>query len=152
MATLHSYHYNAPFGGFGGPKFVTPKVPYPDRAPDYETKEFMPSNIAAIYRLCGDTYENHVNPKYAKEHGFDGPFVMGLCTYGFATRMVIQQLFPYQPERVTYIYGQIRSVCYPGCDVRVQTWKSDEEGTVYFKLLDDKDRPLLTNCILKYKA
>ena len=90
VATLHSYHYNKPFGGFGGPKFVTPKVQYPERKPDYETTEFMVGNIAAIYRLCGDTYENHIDPNYAKKHNFERPFTMGLCTYGFATRMAIQ--------------------------------------------------------------
>ena len=152
IATLHSYHYNKPFGGFGGETFVPPKMPYPDRKPDYETTEFMAENIAAIYRLCGDTYENHIDPKCAKAHGFDGPFTMGLCTYGFATRMAIQQVMPYQPERVTYLYAQIRNVCYPGCNVTMQTWKAEEEGTLYFKLLDDKGRLLLTNGIMKYKV
>ena len=150
VATLHSYHYNKPFGGFGGPKFVSPKVAYPDREPDWQTTEFMVGNIAAIYRLCGDTYENHIDPNYAKKHGFDGPFTMGLCTYGFATRMIIQQVFPYQPERVKKIYAQIRNVCYPGCDVTLQTWKL-EKGKLGFKFLDNKGRLLLTNGILEYE-
>ena len=152
VSELHSYHYNKAFGGFGGDKFTTPHVAYPDREPDYETTEFMVENLAAIYRLTGDTYNVHVDEDVAAAYGYPKPFMMGLCTYGFAVRMVIQQLFPYEPERVNYIYGQIRNVCYPGGDVTVKTWKADdEENTVYFKMFDKDDRLLLGNCILKYK-
>lgn len=150
VAELHSYHYNAAFGGFGGEKFAPPKLAYPDRAPDYETTEFMVENLAAIYRLAGDTYKNHVDPEAAKSKGFKKPFMMGLCTYGFATRMIIQQVIPYQPEKVTHIYAQIRNVCYPGCNVTVKSWEV-EKGTIYFQMLDEEGRLLLNNGILEYK-
>ena len=41
ISTIHSYHWHKALGGFGGPRFDSQKVEYPDRAPDYETKEFM---------------------------------------------------------------------------------------------------------------
>lgn len=148
-ATLHSYHFNDAFGGFGGEPFKPLKLAYPDRAPDYETTEHMAENQAAIYRLCGDTYKNHIDTAYTTSRGYERPFMMGLCTYGFATRMIIQQLFPYQPERVTHISAQIRSLCYPDHDVTAQTWLI-EPGKVYFKLLDDQGRLLLGNGLLEY--
>lgn len=151
VSTLHSYHYNAAFGGFGGDPFVSPKLPYPDREPDYEVTEFMAENLAAIYRLTGDTYRNHVDPYYAKKAGFKKPFMMGLCTYGFAVRMAIQKIMPYEPERVTHVYAQIRNVCYPGGDVTLKIWKM-EEGKLFFKLIDSEGRLLLGNGLLEYKT
>lgn len=151
IATLHSYHFNNAFGGFGGEPFKSLKLPYPDREPDYETKEFLPENLACIYRLCGDTYKVHVDLDYAKECGYENTFMMGLCTYGFAVRCIIQQVMPYEPERVKHISAQIRNLCFPGCDVRIQTWKA-EEGTLYFKMLDDQDRVLLNNGLLEYEG
>ncbi len=150
IATLHSYHCNFAFGGFGGPKFTSPKVEYPNREPDYVTAEFMAENIAAIYRLTGDTYPVHIEQELAESYGYPKPFIMGLCTYGFATRMAIQQVIPYQPERVKHIYMQIRNVCYPGRHVTLKTWKV-EEGKLYFRLFDEEERVLLNNCILEYE-
>lgn len=150
VAELHSYHVNFAFGGFGGPKFTSPKLAYPDREPDYETTEFMVENIAAIYRLTGDTYNVHIEQEVAESYGYPKPFIMGMCTYGFGVRMVIQQVIPYQPERVRHIYAQIRNVCYPGRNVTVKTWKI-EEGTVYYQMFDEEGRLLLGNCILEYE-
>lgn len=151
ISTLHSYHYNAAFGGFGGEPFKPEKLQYPDRKPDYETTEFMVENLAAIYRLTGDTYKVHVDTEYAKDRGYDKPFMMGLCTYGFAVRMIVQQVIPYEPERVEHIYAQIRNVCFPGQNMTVQTWKI-EEGKLYFKMVDEDGRLLLGNGILEYKV
>ncbi len=151
VATLHSYHYNDAFGGFGGEPFQALKLSYPDRKPDYETTEFMVENIAAIYRLCGDTYNVHVDTAYAQSCGYEKTFIMGLCTYGFATRILIQQVMPYQPERVKHISAQIRSLCFPGQDVTVQTWKA-EEGTLYFKMTDSDGRLLLGNGLMEYEV
>jgi hypothetical protein len=65
--------------------------------------------------------------------------------------MVIQQVIPYQPERVTHIYAQIRNVCNPGRNVTVQSWKA-EEGKVFFNLIDSEGRVLLTNCLFEYSV
>lgn len=151
VATLHSYHFNDAFGGFGGPKFAPLKLAYPDRAPDYEVTEFMVENLACIYRLCGDTYNVHVDMDYAQSCGYERTFMMGLCTYGFGTRMLIQQVIPYQPERVKHVSAQIRSLCYPGQNVTLQAWEP-EKGTLYFKLLDEKGRLLLGNGLLEYEV
>ena len=151
VAAIHSFHYNEAFGGFGGDKFITPKVQFPEREPDYTATEFMVENIAAIYRLCGDTYKNHLDYDFAcGEQGYRMPYTMGMCTLGFAVRMVFQQLFPYQPERVTRVYTQIRNVCFPGQNVTVQIWK-DGPGRVIFKFSDADNRLLLSNSILEYK-
>lgn len=150
ICTLHSYHYHAAFGGFGGPKFSAPKAVYPDRQPDYEVTEFMPDNLAVLYRLTGDTNDVHIDSSYAAQYGYKMPFMQGLCTYGFASRMAIQALIPYQPERVTHIYAQMRSVCYPGQNLTLQTWKT-EKGKAIFNLTDEEGSLILGNGIFEYQ-
>lgn len=150
VCTLHSYHYHAAFGGFGGPEFKSPKVVFPDRDADYEVTEFMPDNLAVLYRLTGDTNDVHVDPKYAEQYGYKMPFMQGLCTYGFAARMAIQAVIPFRPEKVKHIYAQMRSVCYPGQNMTLQAWK-EEEGKLIFKLTDADGRLILGNGIFEYE-
>lgn len=150
IAELHSYHLNSAFGGFGGPAFHAPKVAFPDRKPDVEKTEYMIPEIAAFYRLVGDTYRVHVDFDYAKSCGYEAPFNMGMCTYGYGMRMIAHELIPYEPERITYLYAQIRSLCFPGQNVTAQGWEV-EPGVVYWKLLDQNGKVLIGNGILKYK-
>lgn len=150
ICTLHSYHYHAAFGGFGGPKFTSPKVSFPDREADYTVTEFMPDNLAVLYRLTGDTNDVHIDPEVSGSYGYKMPFMQGLCTYGFTTRMLIQAAIPYQPEKVKHIYAQMRSVCYPGQNMTMQAWK-DGEGRLIFKLTDEEGRLILGNGIFEYE-
>ena len=150
ISTLHSYHYHAAFGGYGGKKFDSRKITYPDRKPDYEVTEYMPENLACLYRLSGDTYEVHVNQELAESYGYEKPFLQGLCTYGFATRMAIQSAIPYEPERVTKVYAQMRNVCFPGRNVTFKGWEL-EKGKIVFQLSDEQGRLLLGNGIFEYR-
>ena len=151
LSTLHSYHFHNAFGGFGGQSFSPCKISYPDRAPDYSVAEHMPDNISVLYRLSGDTYNVHIDPEVSGAYGYKAPFNQGLCTYGYAVRMIIQQLFPYEPERVKRIYAQMRNVCYPGQNVVLQIWSIDE-GRVVFKLLGEENVLLLGNGILEFQC
>ena len=151
LATLHSYHYHSAFGGFGGPAFKSPKQPYPDRPADIEVTEYMPDNLAVLYRLTGDTNRVHIDPKMAEDFGYKMPFMQGLCTYGFVTRMLIQAVMPYEPERVKHVYAQMRAVCYPGQNMKLQAWKL-EEGKIIFQLKDEEDRLILGNGLFEYQA
>lgn len=150
ICTLHSYHYHSAFGGFGGPKFVSPKQAFPDRAPDLELTEYMKDDLAVLYRLTGDTNDVHIDPAFAERFGYEMPFMQGLCTFGFVTRMLIQAVMPFAPERVTHVYAQMRSVCYPGQDMKLKAWKA-EEGKLIFNLEDSKGRLILGNGVFEYK-
>lgn len=149
LCTIHSYHYHSAFGGFGGPKFVSEKQPFPDREPDYCVTEYMWDNLAVLYRLTGDTNDVHIDPAFAERFHYEKPFMQGLCTFGFASRMLIQAAIPFQPERVKHVYAQMRSVCFPGQDMKLSAWKLDE-GKLIFKLEDSKDRLILGNGLLEY--
>lgn len=122
-------------GGFGGIKPPKNEVEIPDRAPDYTVEDSMSPVQNLLYRLTGDTNPGHVDHDTAREAGFRGPIMQGLCSFGFAARMVLQQIIPYEPERVKRVAAQMRSVCYPGTKLRADLWGIGE-GKVYFRLID----------------
>lgn len=152
ICTLKGTHWHKAFGNFGGEKYVSPKAPVPDRDPDYDVTEYLAENQAILYRLTGDTYQVHVDPAVGKKRGYDKPFMQGLGTLGFAVRMAIQAIIPYQPERVTRIYAQMRKVCVPGQPVRLMAWQVGE-GKVHFMLTNGESGDvLLGNGIFEYKG
>ena len=151
VCSLKSTHFHGAFAGFGGEPYHSPSMPFPDREPDIISTDHIAENQAVLYRLLGDTYNTHIDPSIAQGYGYKGPFMQGLCTYGFACRMLIQSLFPYEPERMTHMYAQMRSICYPGSDISLKIWKDrDCEGKAYFKLFDADGKQLLGNGLFEY--
>lgn len=131
-------------------KFESPKVVFPEKNPDFTVTEFMADNLAVLYRLTGDTNEVHIDPEVSGGYGYKMPFMQGLCTYGFAARMLIQAAIPYQPERVRHIYAQMRSVCYPGQKLTLLAWNT-EPGRIIYKLIDENGSLILGNGIFEYE-
>lgn len=81
-------------------------------------------NAPLLYRLTGDTYYLHVDPEFAGKFGFQRPIVHGLCSLGYACRMLIGMFFPGEPERMVSLENQFRNVAMPGDSFRVQAWKT----------------------------
>lgn len=125
-------------GGFGGEKVPHSSVKIPERDPDYVLKDYYPLNTPLLYRLTGDTYPLHADPEFAKKAGFDRPIVHGLCSLGYACRMMINLLFPGEPERMTSIENQFRSIAMPGDFFTLQVW-NDGLGQVIFRMVKDAD-------------
>ncbi|KEP59802.1 UNVERIFIED_CONTAM: MaoC family domain-containing protein [Hammondia hammondi] len=88
-----------------------------------------PENLALLYRLSGDTNPLHVDRQMAAMGGFKRPILHGLCTFGIATRVIIQSVLANQPERVAAVSGRFSAAVTPGDELRVQMWISAEEGT-----------------------
>jgi hypothetical protein len=146
ICTARSTHAVFAFGGFDGERLPSKTLNYPERVPDYVSIDHISDIQAILYRLLGDTYDVHINTELAKSYGYEGPFLQGLCTYGFACRMGIQAVIPGEPERLTRIYAQMRSICYPGQDVKFVGWNM--EGKVYFRLLNaEGKRSLITGSL-----
>ncbi|MCC8025028.1 MAG: hypothetical protein LIP16_06965 [Clostridium sp.] len=150
VATVRSQHMIAAFGNNGRPKYVSNKMDYPDRTPDFECEDLIADNLAVLYRLTGDTYTTHIDPEVGKSYGYKGAFMQGLCSIGFAARLAIQKFIPNQPERVTHIASQLRSVTFPNTRVKFQAWKI-EEGRIIYKMFGDNGKAIVDNCLLEYK-
>ncbi len=125
-------------GGFGGPKVPHSTVVIPEREPDMTAKGCYPQNAPLLYRLTGDTYPLHADPAFAKKCGFDRPIVHGLCSLGYACRMMEKLLVPGEPERIRSIENQFRSVAMPGDAFTLQVWKT-APGEALFRMVKDSD-------------
>lgn len=135
VCTNYSTTFFHEAGGFGGPPMPRSSVTIPDRAPDYEEDDYISPVQNALYRLTGDTNLVHIDPEYARKMGFKTAFMQGLCSFGFACRMSVGALIPGQPERMTRMAAQMRTVLYPGTPVRLQLWKSGV-GAACFRFLN----------------
>ena len=123
-------------GGFGGRPLPTSQVRIPERRPEYRVHDYISPVQNILYRLTGDTNLVHIDPDYAREQGFSGPFMHGLCSFGFACRMAVQRLFPGRPERVRRIRAQMRSVLHMDTPITLELWEAAVDQA-YFRLIDE---------------
>lgn len=140
-------------GGFGGPPAPKSKIEYPGREPDYIVDSEVSRVQNALYRLTGDTNLEHVDMEVLQKGGIknDRLFMQGLASFGFACRMMIEAILPGEPERMTRMAVQMRSVCYLGIPVQIRAWKTDEHKAV-FKYIDmNTGKAILDNCIFEWQ-
>lgn len=76
------------FGGQRGPSTEGVNEP-PAREPDHAVRDHVLPQQGAIYRLSGDLNPMHIDPEFARNFGFDAPFLHGLCTYGIVGRAIL---------------------------------------------------------------
>lgn len=125
-------------GGFGGPAVPHSTIRIPEREPDCVCRDSYPVNAPLLYRLTGDTYPLHADPEFAVKCGFEKPIVHGLCSLGYACRMMVEALFPGEPERMVSIENQFRSVAMPGESFTLQLW-NEKPGETLFRMVKDAD-------------
>jgi acyl dehydratase len=111
------------FGGDPGPK-AEKIVPPEGTEPDFSISEKVAENQAAIYRLSGDLNPLHLDSEAAKRGGFDQPILHGLCTYGFATRAIVNELLGGDVARLKKFSARFSDVVYPGDTLTTRGWKS----------------------------
>ncbi|MDZ4186409.1 MAG: MaoC/PaaZ C-terminal domain-containing protein, partial [Desulfuromonadales bacterium] len=87
-------------GNFGGPDAPPSQVEIPARAPDFAVEAQPSVDQPLLYRLSGDVFPLHVDPDFAQMAGFAKPIMHGLCTHGYACRILMAKLVPGRPELV----------------------------------------------------
>ncbi len=114
-------------GGFGGdPGPRTEALDPPSGVkPDFSLSYKVAENQAVLYRLSGDLNPLHLDPAAAKRGGFDRPILHGLCTYGFATRAIVNGLLNGDVTRLKAFKARFSDVVYPGDTLTTQGWKAD---------------------------
>jgi acyl dehydratase len=112
------------FGGDPGPK--SEKVEPPQGVePEFSISEKVAANQAVIYRLSGDLNPLHLDPQAARRGGFDRPILHGLCTYGFATRVIVNTILGGDVARLKEFSARFSGVVYPGDILTTEGWPSD---------------------------
>jgi acyl dehydratase len=114
-------------GGFGGDPGPKAKVVTPPEGvqPDFSFSCQVAENQAALYRLSGDLNPLHLDPAAAKRGGFDRPILHGLCTYGIATRALVNGPLQGDVDRLKEFKARFSSVVYPGDTLTTEGWKID---------------------------
>lgn len=125
-------HFYLGGGGFGGER--GPKVPGLSPPvgvdPDFRMKYNIQESQAALYRLNGDFNPIHIDKKYARIAGQDKPFIHGLCTYGFATRAIIEGACKGDVNRFKEFKARFSEVVFPGEILTIEGWKVEEKKYV----------------------
>ena len=112
------------FGGDPGPK-ATPITPPQDVAPDFSFTCRIAENQAVLYRLSGDRNPLHIDPDAARRGGFDRPILHGLCTYGIATRSLVNGPLAGDVDRLKEFKARFTSSVYPGETLTTEGWQTE---------------------------
>lgn len=111
-------------GGFGG---QSGSGPAPHRAPRREPDMScaLPTRVdqALLFRLNGDRNPLHADPVTARQAGFDGPILHGLCTYGIACRAILKTICDYDDTLIREFEARFSSPVKPGDTIRTDMWQ-----------------------------
>jgi acyl dehydratase len=118
-------------GGFGGENAPQKTVVFPDKKPDFVVDANPSLDQPLLYRLSGDTFDLHVNSKFAQLAGFEKPIMHGLCTHGYACRALIHSLIPGHPEKARRMDCRFAKPLYPGTPIQTLIWKTAEDRAVW---------------------
>jgi acyl dehydratase len=97
-----------------------------ERVPDLEVSVAIPETQAALYQLNGVDDPLHVDAAFARSRGFSRPILHGPCTFGYATRILVEHLGGGDPARLREIGARFSAPVYPGDRLTIEAW--DEEG------------------------
>jgi acyl dehydratase len=128
LATVRSVLFMRGDGGCGSHGVAPPQpAPLPNAAPDATREIATLPQQALIYRLSGDLNPLHADPVAARKVGFDRPILHGLCTMGLATRMLLDEFAPGEPERLKSLFVRFSKPVLPGETIVTEMFKSDDE-------------------------
>jgi len=112
------------FGGDPGPK-TEPINPPEGVEPDFSSSFQTSKNQAAFYRLNGDFNPLHIDPEFAKKAGQPKPILHGLCTYGIATRAIVNELCDGDVSLFKEFSARFKDVVFPGETLTTEGWKDN---------------------------
>jgi len=127
-------------GGFGGPRGESAPSPVPDRAPDEVVTVRTRPEQALLYRLTGDRNPLHSDPAFAARGGFPRPILHGMCTYGFAGRVLLDRVCQGNPARFAGMEARFTRPVLPGDELTVSIWRDGQAA--YFRTARDGDTVL----------
>ena len=137
-------------GGFGGDDAPKKQIHFPDGEPDFSVEATPLSDQPLIFRLCGDTFQLHVDSEFAKMAGFEKPIMHGLCTHGYACRALIEALAPGEPQKVRRLDCRFKRPLYPGMPIKTLIWKIDDGKALWRVINAESGEVVIDNGVFEY--
>ncbi|WP_218511669.1 MaoC/PaaZ C-terminal domain-containing protein [Variovorax sp. dw_308] len=134
-------------GGFSAASGLTDEATAaPQRTPDGEPHAAIElatlPQQALMYRMSADRNPLHSTPEVAHAAGFERPILHGLCTYGIASRALLETYCGSDPRRLKRLFARFTAPVYPGETIRVEMYR--EGSTVLFRArVKERDRVVL---------
>ncbi|HET9960604.1 MAG TPA: MaoC/PaaZ C-terminal domain-containing protein [Polyangiaceae bacterium] len=138
-------------GNFGGPRPPKSEIFRPEsgQEPAFKTEASTSPEQALLYRLCGDLNPLHADPEFAQAAGFnEGPILHGLCTFGVATRAIVQHLGG-DVGRVRSLSAQFRKPVWPGDTIRTEGYALANGRLAFEAFAADRPDPVLTQGLVE---
>ena len=118
------------FGGHGGEREARPEIP--NRWADIEVEGVTWADQALLYRLSGDRNPLHSDPWFSRERaGFPTPILHGLCTYGFAGRVLLSELCGGDDAGFTSMSARFTAPVFPGEFLTTRIWRTGPEDATF---------------------
>ncbi|MGI9594921.1 MAG: MaoC/PaaZ C-terminal domain-containing protein, partial [Acidimicrobiales bacterium] len=152
LATTYASLFAKGYGGFGGDRGPDTGDVHrpPDRDPDHVIDDVVRPEQAALYRLSGDRVLLHIDPEFARRAGYPGPFLHGLCTYGFAGRAVLRALCGNEPGRLLSMTGRFADLVWMNDRIITKIWVLDD-GEAVFRAETEGGTEVLTHAHVRYQ-
>jgi acyl dehydratase len=109
-------------GGFGGERRPGTGWERPAGKPDLELTTTVRPDQALLYRLSGDRNPLHSDPAFARKAGFERPILHGMCTFGIAERLLVNELCEGDVSRVRQLGARFSKPVLPGDSLTLRAW------------------------------
>jgi acyl dehydratase len=138
------------FGGEPGPSTKEKNRP-PERSPDLIIDYATQPEQGALYRLSGDRVALHIDPEFARNAGYDKPFMHGLCTYGFVGRAILNGLCDGDPARFISMTGRFADTVQFEDHIITKFWRSGM-GEAILQAEDQNGNVVLSQARATYRS
>ena len=128
LATIEASMFCRGDGGCGATKHDQehPQIKErPNRPPDYTRHYVTLAQSALIFRRHGDLNPIHADPLAALNAGFEKPILHGLCTYGMATKAILETCCDSNPQHLKSISTFFSAPVFPGDAIDFRIWLND---------------------------
>lgn len=138
-------------GGFGGERGPSSAPENTEGAPDLSVTVGTRADQPLLYRLTGDSNPLHTDPAAAQAAGFPRPILHGMCHYGIAGRVLVNELLGGDPARFRSMFSRFTRPVMPGDDLRVDVWH-DGDGRARFTVSDPEGNPVQSGGVFEFAA
>lgn len=135
-------------GGWGGSRGPSARRT-PEGKPALSRRFVTSPDQPALYRLTGDPHLIHIDPEAARAIGAPRPILHGLCTLGFATRVIADAL-GVRPHALAGLEVRFSKMALPGDELTVHLWDPESGGRPF--AVSSADGEVLSGGLISFGA